>query len=601
MASTLNLANLKTPGVYIDEVSLFPPSVAQVETAVPAFIGYTRIAIKDGGDILNVPTRIKSMVEFRKYFGEAPDRNITVTLDAFNAVDKAEIAAKWYLFDSLQMFFANGGEKCYIISIGNLSATVSQTHFTDALTVLKQYDEPTLIVMPDLMLLAKTAPPSAGEKAAIAAVQQATIDHAFTMQDRFAVLDVLLKDVGNNTIDTTDLDNLRSSVSNNLKYSAAYYPWLKTSLPISVGFSTLSLKRKGVVGNINLEDLIEDVVLKARATEAKTYVVDIASVKNLLPDTIVTGFYGQPATNTGKGTKRTTIGNVITAFEGVSLTNTNAAALLTDYKTATTANGQKLKAVKDALVALSNTNTIAEHNEVFVSLQKLLDGFNIELENRVAAIHTELSSKVALYATIVTAAESTSITLPPSGAVVGIYAAVDNARGVWKAPANVGISNVIAPTVFINDKDQEEINVDTNAGKSINAIRSFTGKGTLVWGARTLAGNDNEWRYIPVRRFFNMVEESVKKATGQFVFEPNDANTWVKVRAMIENFLTLQWRAGALAGAKPEHAFFVRVGLGQTMTAEDILNGIMIVEIGMAVVRPAEFIVLRFSHKMQES
>ncbi len=98
-----------------------------------------------------------------------------------------------------------------------------------------------------------------------------------------------------------------------------------------------------------------------------------------------------------------------------------------------------------------------------------------------------------------------------------------------------------------------------------------------------------------------MVEESVKKATSQFVFEPNDANTWVKVRAMIENFLTLQWRAGALAGAKPEHAFYVRVGLNQTMTQLDILEGRMIVEIGMAVVRPAEFIVLRFMHKMQES
>jgi phage tail sheath protein FI len=98
-----------------------------------------------------------------------------------------------------------------------------------------------------------------------------------------------------------------------------------------------------------------------------------------------------------------------------------------------------------------------------------------------------------------------------------------------------------------------------------------------------------------------MVEESVKKATSAFVFESNNANTWVKVRAMIENFLTLQWRAGALAGAKPEDAFFVRVGLGQTMDANDILEGRMIVEIGMAAVRPAEFIILRFSHKMQQS
>jgi hypothetical protein len=98
-----------------------------------------------------------------------------------------------------------------------------------------------------------------------------------------------------------------------------------------------------------------------------------------------------------------------------------------------------------------------------------------------------------------------------------------------------------------------------------------------------------------------MVEESVKKASGQFVFEPNDANTWVKVKGMIENYLTNLWRQGALAGAKAEHAFFVKIGLGQTMTAVDILEGRMNVEIGMAVVRPAEFIILKFSHKMQES
>jgi phage tail sheath protein FI len=191
--------------------------------------------------------------------------------------------------------------------------------------------------------------------------------------------------------------------------------------------------------------------------------------------------------------------------------------------------------------------------------------------------------------------------LPPSSAIAGVYARVDKDRGVWKAPANVGLNYVSSLSVKISSEDQEDLNVDTVAGKSINAIRAFTGKGILVWGARTLAGNDNEWRYISVRRFFNMVEESVKKATSQFVFEPNDANTWVKVRAMIENFLSLQWRAGALAGAKEEQAFYVRVGLGQTMTAQDILNGYMHIEIGMAVVRPAEFIVLKFSHKLQEA
>lgn len=189
--------------------------------------------------------------------------------------------------------------------------------------------------------------------------------------------------------------------------------------------------------------------------------------------------------------------------------------------------------------------------------------------------------------------------MPASPSVVGIYARVDNARGVWKAPANEGVDYAIRPLIKITDDDQAGLNVDAVAGKSINAIRSFIGRGpAVVWGARTLAGNDNEWRYVSVRRFFNMVEESTKNATIQFVFEPNDINTWTRVKSMIQNYLILQWRAGALMGVTPEEAFFVRIGLNETMSELDIWEGRMIVEIGMAVVRPAEFIILKFSHKM---
>jgi phage tail sheath protein FI len=191
--------------------------------------------------------------------------------------------------------------------------------------------------------------------------------------------------------------------------------------------------------------------------------------------------------------------------------------------------------------------------------------------------------------------------MPPSGAVAGVYAATDAARGVWKAPANVALADVLEPVVKITTAIQDNLNVDATSGKSINAIRSFSGKGTLVWGARTLAGNDNEWRYVSVRRFFNMVEESVKDSTSWAVFEPNDGNTWVRIRGMISNYLIDKWRDGALAGAKPDDAFFVKCGLGTTMTSQDILDGVLNVVIGMAVVRPAEFIVLKFSHKLQTS
>jgi uncharacterized protein len=191
--------------------------------------------------------------------------------------------------------------------------------------------------------------------------------------------------------------------------------------------------------------------------------------------------------------------------------------------------------------------------------------------------------------------------LPPSATMAGIYANVDRSRGVWKAPANVSVSAVIGPVSRINEADQELLNVDATAGKSINAIRAFTGKGTLVWGARTLAGNDNEWRYVSVRRLFIMIEESARKATSFAVFEPNDVSTWLKVKGMIESFLYGLWERGALAGATPDAAYFVHVGLGKTMTTQDVLEGRMIIKIGVAAVRPAEFIVLQFTHKLQEA
>ncbi len=191
------------------------------------------------------------------------------------------------------------------------------------------------------------------------------------------------------------------------------------------------------------------------------------------------------------------------------------------------------------------------------------------------------------------------LNLPAASAVVGVFAQVDQTEGVWKAPANVNINRVIKPVVSISDQQQEGLNVDPISGKSINAIRSFTGRGpALIWGARTLAGNHTEWRYISVRRMMIMIEESIKKGIQSVVFEPNDANTWATIQSMVENFLQNIWQAGALVGASPREAYFVKVGLGTTMTAQDIQNGRLIVQIGLAVQHPAEFTLLQIIQEM---
>lgn len=188
--------------------------------------------------------------------------------------------------------------------------------------------------------------------------------------------------------------------------------------------------------------------------------------------------------------------------------------------------------------------------------------------------------------------------LPPGAAMAGIYAMTDNQIGVHQAPANVSIGSVIQPAVSISNEEQEDLNVPIS-GKAVNAIRAFPGKGVLVWGARTLDGNSQDWRYINVRRTVIFIEQSIKYAAAAYVFEPNDANTWTSLKALITNFLTNLWKQGALAGAMPEDAFSVQVGLGSTMTPADILEGTMKINVLIAVSRPAEFIVISFQQKMQ--
>lgn len=204
-----------------------------------------------------------------------------------------------------------------------------------------------------------------------------------------------------------------------------------------------------------------------------------------------------------------------------------------------------------------------------------------------------------LYNTILQAIRDVPVPLPPSPAIAGIMVQTDATQGVWQAPANVSVASAIAPTVEIDDDFHADLNVDSMAGKSINAIRTYEGQGVLVFGARTMAGNDLEWRYVSVRRTFCFIEDSIGRAMQGFVFAPNTRETWIKVKAMISNFLTEIWKAGGLFGNTTNEAYQVNVGSPETMSDVDILEGRMIVEIKLRVSRPAEFIILRYEHKFQ--
>lgn len=188
------------------------------------------------------------------------------------------------------------------------------------------------------------------------------------------------------------------------------------------------------------------------------------------------------------------------------------------------------------------------------------------------------------------------IVLPPSGHVAGIYARTDIERGVHKAPANVVVQGITGLELTINKGEQDILNPS-----NINVIRDFrlSNRGLRVWGSRCLT-SDAAWKYVPVRRLFIFVEESLDEGLQWVVFEPNDEPLWARVRQSITNFLLRVWRDGALMGLKAEEAFFVRCDR-TTMTQDDIDNGRLIVQVGIAPVKPAEFVIIRIQQYTAEA
>ncbi|GAB4396901.1 MAG: hypothetical protein OHK0053_12050 [Microscillaceae bacterium] len=524
---------LATPGVYIEERSAFPNSVAAVPTAVPAFIGYTEKTTRNGQSLLHKPVRINSLTDYLSIFGggfsasfdvkETSGAEFDVSIGGKNYQVVPATQARFILFESIRLYFANGGGTCYIVSAGGYyeeakpqaprpevkdkdgkpvpapaaSAPtapkpnqLSKKALEDGLAALILEDEPTMVVIPEAVML---------EKADCYALQQAMLMHAgYKMRDRFALLDVYDGFQARSYDEKDVITQFREGVGNNfLDFGAAYYPWVYTS----------------IVQN-------EEV-----------------SFRNLANLTQLADLLTQEATEAGGDAKRT-------------------------------------EEIKTEVAKLKNN----PGDSLSQTLKVISPAYKVILE------------KVKMQLNI----------LPPSAGMAGVYTATDNTRGVWKAPANVGFNSVITPVVKLTHEDQEDLNV-TVTGKSVNAIRTFTGEGPVVWGARTLDGNSQDWRYVNVRRTMIYIEQSIKFAAKAYVFEPNTSATWVLVRSMISSFLNDLWKQGGLVGLTPTDAYEVLIGLGSTMTPNDILDGVMRITVKVAVSRPAEFIVITFEQKMQES
>ncbi|HZL12361.1 MAG TPA: phage tail sheath C-terminal domain-containing protein [Prolixibacteraceae bacterium] len=555
---------LMTPGVYIEEVNGFPGSVVEVATAIPAFIGYTEKASRNGKSLINKPTKIKSFAEYRELFGLAfnPKFKLDLLPDGQKAQHEITIngtrrAINYltdhdsYMYSGIQLFYNNGGGSCYIVSVGTYSKADDVVHVVKEeleaglITLLKE-QEPTMIVIPDVVKLKDDSYD----------VYKKVLAHCSKMQSRVAILDIYNGDQarieGNAPEDI--IANFRELIGTEyLNYAAAYYPWLNTNIVQN---------DKITFGNLDVSVELNTLLPEKQALEVVTaFSLVKADFKSaLLKD------------------KPADLAKALTADEPDGLDQM-------------VADGKMIETFDAAAFNALDIDTLKE-------TKSLLDAY---ISNKNRNYHLGLIATSPTYTNLLNEIRAVLNLLPPSAAMAGIYTMVDNNKGVWKSPANISLNSVISPSTNITHDDQENLNVDATSGKSINAIRTFPGIGTLVWGGRTLDGNSLDWKYINVRRTMIMLEQSIKMALRSYVFEPNDANTWVSVRSMIVNYLTEKWKQGALAGSSPDDAFEVQVGLGITMTGLDILEGKMRVSVKLAIVRPAEFIVVTFEQQMQKS
>lgn len=522
-------SNIKSPGVYITEQNAFPNSVVGVSTAVPAFIGYTPQAVYQGKTYTNVVQKITSFEEFRAIYcyscsanlasppkqycpeyylvqqkTKPADQDYMVINEAYYSI-LPDANTIYYLYNSIQLFYQNGGGDAYIVSVGTygdpsktpikpgapiINPNVLLNDLTTGLDLLLNEQEPTLYICPEATLLSG---------ANNATLMQHMLLQCSKMQTAVCIFDVSGGRNPDPILYTNDISTFRNNIGEvALNYGTAYYPFIGTTI-----MQNQDIDYTNLFGG------------------------DIKQLAALI---------NPPASS-----------------------NQNVAAILSNIEVP---SGR-------ALMVSENNNALINASPVYETIIKHV----LALANM----------------------------LPPSGAVAGVITTVDNALGVWHAPANTSIAGAVSLPINLSESQQGDLNVDAISGKSINAIRFFNGIGILIWGARTLDGNSQDWKYLPVRRTMTFLEQSCKLAAHAYVFQPNDKNTWEAVKAMIGSFLTSVWKEGGLQGSSAADAFSVDCGLGTTMTSDDLLNGFMVISVRVAVVHPAEFIVLTFQQQMATS
>lgn len=537
--------NLMTPGVYIEEKNAFPGSAIAVETAIPVFIGYTEKAERNGKSLLYKPTRVTSLAVFVEYFGKEFKSQFSIAPSTTPAEETFIIDGKPMVVkikdNHIALLF--NAIRLFYYNGGSVCYILSvKTYGSKPLELASAPKADTPAVVEGA---ADGAEPVDGAEAPAAEVAQTTTapsEYGFTI----------------NQNDFTGDNNVFSILEKEYEPTLIVIPDV--------------IADEGIAYN-----LYQQVLAHCAKMQSRFGLFDVYQTPGATIEEDSTDFREKIGINS------LNYGSAYYPFLKTSVVQPNEI------------DHQNLDAsVKlDELLPESKAKEIVKkYNTDQPKLSDITAQTNY---------HQSLKAASPTYTSIMEEIRAKLNLLPPTAAIAGIFTFIDTTRGVWKSPANVSLSMVNEPAINVSSEEQQKLNIDVMSGKSINVIRPFPGIGTLVWGARTLDGNSQDWRYINVRRTLIMIEQSLKLATRSYVFEANDAGTWITISSMINNFLYNLWKQGALAGPSPEQAYSVQIGLGSTMTPSDILDGIMRITVMLAIVRPAEFIVLTFQQQQQQA
>lgn len=577
------MAEYLSPGVYVEEFDSGGKPMEGVGTSTAGFIGLAQRGPTEG-----VPQLVTNFADFKRKFGGYLSEN--------------EYGEYRFLAYAVEHFFVNGGSRCFVSRVAPSDARASQARVPAQDSVLRiRAKNPGL--WGNSMTIVIT--PASKAKTQILEELQTADGKQYSVKSSagFHQGDVVVyKDMTN-----VEYNRVVKSQDNILVFEKEFEADVvdKNLLPAKV-ISTCEF---------NLEVKYDDIVEFYENLSFNVSIPNYVEKKTAKSDLIIVNYFGNQKGEAaapfdqicGEDPEKAFCVVSLKGGSNGSISNISAADFIGVDKGAGKRTGIQSFLDNDSVSIMAVPGVVdpnvqlmlVAHCENLASRFAVLDMPKDAKKMDDIIAHREIvdSNYAAMYhpwLEVFDPLDKKNMAIPPSGSVIGIYARSDTSRGVHKAPANETVRACVGLDCQFNKGEQDILNP-----KGVNLIRSFPGQGIRVWGART-ASSDPSWKYINVRRLFIFIEESIKANTNWAVFEPNDEVLWVRVKRTIDVFLTGLWRTGALAGSAPSEAFFVNCGRN-TMSQDDIDNGRLVCVIGIAPVKPAEFVIFRISQKTSDS